>query len=517
MEQQLPSGLERRQLEMALAAFAGVVGSDWVMNTNADRDHYLDHMPIYPERHVAAAAVAPADTAEVQAVVRLANEYRVPLWTIGRGKNFGYGSAAPMMSGCVVLDLTRMKKIEMDAENGVVLLEPGVGFYDLYDYLEQHNLPYWMSVPGNSWGSVVGNALERGVGYTPYGDHARQIHGMEVVLPDGELFRTGMGGVAGSGLWNLHPHGFGPNWDQMFVQSNFGVVTRMGLWLMPAPDAVISLNVELERADDLGWAIDLLAPMRREGLIQQSPTVGNWLRTIAVDSVRSDWSDDPAPFSETVIDKIRNERGIGWWGASVSFFGREEVARASADIVKREFAKATRYPIRDTTWRKGDRRPPSPAFGVPVTFPLNNAGWYGGRGGHVSFSPVLPQSGRAAMEQFRRTYDRYNEFGLDFHPGFNLGERHMTNINQIMFDRDDPDMRDRADKLFRALVSDARALGYSEYRAHISYMDLIAETFDFNNGAHRRLNEVVKDALDPNGILAPGKSGIWPARYRNIK
>jgi len=44
-------------------------------------------------------------------------------------------------------------------------------------------------------------------------------------------------------------------------------------------------------------------------------------------------------------------------------------------------------------------------------------------------------------------------------------------------------------------------------------MDLVAGTYDFNNQALRRLNERVKNALDPHGILAPGKSGVWPTAY----
>jgi hypothetical protein len=55
------------------------------------------------------------------------------------------------------------------------------------------------------------------------------------------------------------------------------------------------------------------------------------------------------------------------------------------------------------------------------------------------------------------------------------------------------------------MVATAGKLGYGEYRAHLSFMDLAADQFGFNHHAQRRFNETIKDALDPNGIIAPGK------------
>jgi 4-cresol dehydrogenase (hydroxylating) flavoprotein subunit len=67
----------------------------------------------------------------------------------------------------------------------------------------------------------------------------------------------------------------------------------------------------------------------------------------------------------------------------------------------------------------------------------------------------------------------------------------------------------------RVLISDAHAAGYGQYRAHLAYMDLAAAQYDFNNGAQLRLAETIKDALDPAGILSPGKQGVWPAAWRD--
>ena len=510
----LPPGISENTFNDALKAFSAVVGEQWVLSSDQDRDSYIDDYAIDVNAHTGSAAVAPLTADEVQAIVRIANEYKIPLWPISRGKNFGYGSAAPCLTGSIVLDMSRMKRIELNEENGTVILEPGVGFYDLYDYIEKNNIPYWVSAPGNAWGSVVGNALDRGVGYTPYGDHASRIHGIEAVLPDGDLVRTGMGAMAGSESWALHPYGFGPGWDQMFVQSNFGIVTKMGLWLMPEPESIISLDMELDQEDDLGWAIDTLAPMRREGLIQQSPSIGNWLRAAAVLTNRTDWHDKPGLLPESAVNAIRQQFGLGWWSVNLRLYGYSEITQATSNKVKDIFASRTSYEMKESVWTKGQPREFQPFAGIPITFPLQNSSWHGGRGGHVGYSPVLPQNGDLALAQFKRTYARYNEFGMDYHGSFALGERHITNVNQVLFNRDDPEMVSRVDRFFRALVDDASELNYGEYRAHIDYMDLIAGSYDFNDNALRRLNEKVKDVLDPNGVIAPGKSGIWPSVYK---
>jgi 4-cresol dehydrogenase (hydroxylating) len=316
----------------AFRAFAAAIGSQWVMTSNDDRIAYSDHFAADEEKHRPSAAIAPASAEEVRAIVRIANQYKVPLWPISRGKNFGYGGAAPVMKGAVVLDLSRMKKIEVDAENGTVLVEPGVVFFDLYDYLQERKIPLWLSVPGNSWGSVAGNALDRGVGYTSYGDHAARICGLEAVLADGDLVRTGMGAMGGSKTWNLYRNGYGPGWDTMFCQSNLGIVTKLGLWLMPEPEAVAGYDYEFDKPDDLGWAIDTIMPLRRDGLIQPSPSIGNWLRSAAVMTTREQWTKDKGPLGDTVVQAIRDKFKIGWWSVQVRFYGHLDVVEASMKV-----------------------------------------------------------------------------------------------------------------------------------------------------------------------------------------
>jgi 4-cresol dehydrogenase (hydroxylating) flavoprotein subunit len=84
------------------------------------------------------------------------------------------------------------KIIEVSEEYAYAVVEPGVSFFDLYEYIKERKLNLWPSCPALGWGSVVGNTLDRGFGYTPSGEHSQSQCGMEVVLPSGEVMRTGM-------------------------------------------------------------------------------------------------------------------------------------------------------------------------------------------------------------------------------------------------------------------------------------------------------------------------------------
>lgn len=110
-----------------------------------------------------------------------------------------------MVQGSVVLDLHRMKKIiEVNEQYAYAVVEPGVTFFDLYEYIQERGYKLWMSVPALGWGSIIGNCTERGFGYTPNGEHAQQQCGMEVVLADGEILRTGMWAMDGNPMANLY-------------------------------------------------------------------------------------------------------------------------------------------------------------------------------------------------------------------------------------------------------------------------------------------------------------------------
>ena len=510
----LPPDLSAAQFASFLGDLRAAVGADYVWSSDEDLFPYRDSFsPVWDtqeERH-ASAAVAPADVEQVQAIVRVARKYKVPLFPISTGKNFGYGGPSPNVTGSVVLDLKRLNRVlEVDDTRHFALVEPGVSYFDLYRHIQDHGLKVMIDCPDPGWGSPIGNALERGIGYTPMGDHTDMLCGLEVVLPDGEIVRTGMGAMAGNKAWQHYQHGFGPDWAQMFVQSNLGVVTKAGVWLQPEPEMSAKVTVNLPRFEDISWAIDVLAELRRRDVIQHNVVFGNYLHDASVFSQRADWYTGPGAIPDAVSQKIIDHYGTGWWSFALRLFGYEGTVKSHMQVLRDMIEPRLGKPLEFTEWRQGDPIEKS-ARGIPSVLALQIVNWHGGRGGHVGFSPVMPPDGKLALEQARRMKARFEEAGLDYYTSFTMGRRHISNVNLLIYDRDDAAMVARTKQLFGTLIDDSANAGYAEYRTHPDFMDRIARTYDFNNHALGRLNQRLKTMLDPNGILAPGKNGIGTA------
>ena len=131
----LPPDMNAADFARLLEEFRGAVGADWVWSSEEDLGPYRDSFsPVWDtaeERH-ASAAIAPESVEQVQAVVRIANRFKVPLYPISTGKNFGYGGPSPNVTGSVVLDLKRLNRVlEVDDKRNFALVEPGVSYFDL--------------------------------------------------------------------------------------------------------------------------------------------------------------------------------------------------------------------------------------------------------------------------------------------------------------------------------------------------------------------------------------------------
>jgi (+)-pinoresinol hydroxylase len=508
----LPPNVSANDFNAAVEAWREAVGADWVFTSDEDVALYRDaYSPFYdePEERVASAAVAPATLEQVQAVVRVANERRIPLYPISTGRNLAYGGSAPVYSGSVVLDLKRMNRVlEVNERNAYALVEPGVSYFDLYEHITKAGLDVWIDPPDPGWGSVIGNALDGGGGWTayPFRDHFGSHCGMEVVLANGEVVRTGMGALPGAKSWQHNKWGYGAWVDGLFRQSNMGVVTKMGFHLMPRPQAYVTGTVQIFRDEDLVPLIDTLNLLENQHVVNGSTQI---------------FGGNPARAAEAPN-----------WSCSVPLYGPEKVIRAALEYAKEQFARIAgsrfveseliRTPLSEETLSRVRKV----NFGVPdlSTFAMlgRSAANPEPAGGHIGFSPILPRIGESLLEFqsfYRENLPKVTE-------GENLGivgpvfmtnwERSLVGLIMFPISRNKPkNAKIRA--AFKRWVTLAAEHGWAEYRAPAVFQDVVSDTYSYNNHSLRRLRETIKDAVDPNGILSAGRYGVWPKHLRKTR
>ena len=495
----LPKGVSASKFQRFLSGCVAIVGAD---NVASDMERVVPYgstfLPFDDASHMPGAAVAPESLEQVQAVLAVARETKVPLWPTSTGRNFGYGTSTVADAGTVVLDMRRMNRIlDMDPVLGTVVVEPGVTYQQLHDYLKAHGHDFWLDFPGpGPIVSPMGNTLERGAGQTPYGDHFSNACGFEVLLADGTLFRTGMGGVQNTTSWQSFRYGYGPTLDGLFTQSNFGIVTKMGLWMMPAPEGHRSGLAIWPEPGDIEKLVDTIRPLRFDGTIGNFGTLGNATLFTAAAELRSNLYTGPGAIPQSVVMKYAREKGLGAWMYLFSVYGRKDrVASDWAHIVSK-FEASGAHVIADID-------DPMAVNSLTLkSFSLLN--WKSGHG-LIWFSPVAPARGKDVAKQMELAERVTTRHGLDFMTGLTANGREMLNVIPIVYDRNDADERARARACMSELFDAFEAAGFGFYRTGIGFMDRVAQIHGAKN---LEVNRRIKRALDPDGILAPGKSGI---------
>ena len=506
----LAPGVSKADFAGAMREFRKVVGDDWVFgDEEAVAPWSKTYIPDPAHRHKPVGAVCPTTVEQVQEIVRIANTYKQPLWTVSTGKNMGYGMAAPATAGQVVLDLKRMNRIlEVDADLGTCLIEPGVTYQQLKDYLEENKIPLWIDVPTvGPIASPVGNTLDRGVGYTPYGEHFMFQCGMEVVLPDGRVMRTGMGSIKGSTAWQAFKWGYGPYVDGLFTQSNFGIVTKMGMWLMPKPPVYKPFMVRHGEMADVPRIIEAMRPLRVSSLVANCNLMMSASYQLAMFKRRNEIVPDGSPLDDESVKKAAKANGLGMWNTYFALYGTEQTVGAIEPIIRAQLTASggevmTEAEMEGNPWFHHHKTLMQGGLNLDEIGLLR---WRGSGGGLAWFAPVAAAKGREAEQQTALAREILDKHGFDYTAAYAIGWRDLHHIIALLYDKGNPDEERRADECYRELVPRFGERGWASYRTGVNSMDLVAEQYGQVN---RDFNHTLKRAIDPNGILSPGKSGI---------
>ena len=220
-----------------------------LLEGESDRESYRNDETAYLNAGLPLAVALPTSTAEVAALVKLAAEHRIPI--VPRGAGSGLSGGAAGIEGGLTIALTKMDAvIEIDKENLVVVTQPGILNADLKKRVAAEGLFYAPDPASYEICSIGGNLGTNAGGLccVKYGQTRDSVLGLEVVLADGRVIRTGgryIKNVAGYALTHL------------FVgsQGTLGIITEATLRLRVAPPARTTMLAFFPTLDSAGDAV----------------------------------------------------------------------------------------------------------------------------------------------------------------------------------------------------------------------------------------------------------------------
>ncbi|MDI3287052.1 FAD-binding oxidoreductase [Polyangium sp. 15x6] len=532
-------------IQAALTAFRRAIGDEHVRTDETTLTAV--QRATFATTQSAPAVLRPANREEVQACVRIANEHKIALYPISTGKNWGYGSSVPARDGSMILDLGRLNRIvDFSEELAYITVEPGVTMQQVYEHLKARGSKRMVSVTGSApHTSLIGNVCDRGIGAGINSDRAANICDLEVVLPTGELVRTGFGRFAGAKTARVYRWGVGPYLDGLFTQSNLGVVTQMTFWLAPVPEHYEVFFFRIHDESRLAGVVDAIRELKLRGIPRTSIALWNDYKLLS-GRQQYPWEEagGQTPLPHALLERMRRKWGGGiWLGGGAIFASTKEQVKAERDAIRRALvgrvdkltfldrtaatvARALRAPVaRLTGFDLGqivEAYEATPHLGIPMPHNIRSAYWRKrspapadldpdrDRCGAIWFSPAVPATGAdlaVAAEAIKR-----GALAHRFEPNIAMilsAERCVNIVAALVYDRETKGEDERAMACYRELFRSFTEQGYYPYRLGLQSM----ESLPASQGGYGKLMNALKRALDPNDILSPGRYDFrheWP-------
>lgn len=501
-----------------------------------------------PFREVPGAIVYPECAEEVQAVVGLAAKFNVPVWPVSTGKNWGYGEKTACYPGGITMILERMNRIhEVNEDLGYAVIEPGVTYKQLNEFLKANHPDLWSDSPGTTqFASVLGNALDKGRGLTPYADHFGSLCGMDVVLPDGRLLETGGGPQGNNHAKYIYKWGVGPYIDGLFAQSNFGIVVKAGIWLMPKPECFDWAAFEYAASDEkFGNFIDELRQLVSQGVLRSRPHLANDFAMMCIISQYPyELLNGKKCLSEAALESWRLQHGVARWTFGCGLYGSKAEVRFQRQTLKQVLGRYGRIQflgaaIEDNWYGRLLRRfapavnrlmGKSDAFmealipginlfrGIPTDYfvrqvyfkshpqkPADDIDPARDQCGLLWIGPIVPFTARHILHALTLAKEIYARHEFDFFVELIVeSPRAIILLVGVFYERNN------ADEIARAKLwyQDVRELflqnGYPPYRTTTMSMPRSLD----QNPAARDLLKMIKDGVDPQNLIAPGRYGV---------
>lgn len=307
---------------------------------------------------------------------------------------------------------------------------------------------------------------------------------MEVLLPDGELIRTGQWAADGAPSAFACKASFGPQVDGLFLQSNLGVVTKLGIWMQPQPETNMALRLEMGKLEDLAELIDIIAKLRLEDVINNDPSIFNVFRRISRLGPRHELYPGPGAMPDSVVADLMEKHSLPYWTTWFNIYGPKDIVLSrlaiTQDTISRicpsakltyklfEGEDGARVDAESITaeWQPGHVGVPNMKFATTIDYNIPP----GGIGGHIDFSPIVPYDGQKVLKWYNAATEVCAKHGFDNFLGGHAFARHATFVHMILYNRLDEEHVQKGKAAALEMRQVAKEHGLVNYRTHLDFM-----------------------------------------------